>query len=88
MRILALEFKSKNKKGSSKRRRAKCPRGGTQSYGELFSSPVSVNRLILSKNQGFVPAISFYSKNIFIVFRTHIMNHIMRGLNKNLMHIC
>ena len=37
IRIIALEFLSEIKKGSRKRRGAKCPRGDTQSCGELFS---------------------------------------------------
>ena len=36
MQILALEFISKYEKRSRKRRGAKCPRGDTQSCGELF----------------------------------------------------
>ena len=36
MRIFALEFISENEELSRKRRGAKCPRGDTQSCGELF----------------------------------------------------
>ena len=36
IRIFALEFISENEELSRKRRGAKCPRGDTQSCGELF----------------------------------------------------
>ena len=49
IRILALEFISKNEKRSRNMREAKCPRGDTQSCGELFFSVL--HRLTLPKIQ-------------------------------------
>ena len=65
MRILALEFLSKNEKRSRKRRGAKCPRKGHTACGELFFGAVSVNQG-LGKEPGFIKPVSpnNYDKNL------------------------
>ena len=65
MRIFAFEFISENEVLSRKRRGAKCPRGDTQSCGELFfSSPASVKAAKGCYYKVYVNARNFLAKSL------------------------